>query len=219
MNGLWGCAVVLLLVSGCSGDPSNHPLLVKGDRYRREGDFEQAEKFYLRFVERHPTLALGHRVLANLYDESLNNPVAALYHYDRFLRLEPKSSDRELIAGYRKLVRARLLRDLQREEQPVLLADESAQLRRENQDLRMRLERYKRMLLVQQQTIERLKRATPAGDSANEYVVQSGDTPGRIAVKFYGSATNYRMIMEANGLDPDSKLRVGQLLKIPALNK
>ncbi|NGN95586.1 LysM peptidoglycan-binding domain-containing protein [Nocardioides sp. KC13] len=60
----------------------------------------------------------------------------------------------------------------------------------------------------------------PAGGQAGRkrYTVASGDTLGRIAVKFYGNASKWRKIYDANraviGRDPDV-LRVGQKLTIP----
>ncbi|MGN1366646.1 MAG: LysM peptidoglycan-binding domain-containing protein, partial [Victivallis vadensis] len=193
-------------------------------QYRKEGNFELAEKFYLKFVERRPDSALGHRTLATLYDESLADPAAALYHYNMFLRLDPHSPDRELIDGYRRLARAKLLRALTREELPKLPDDELAMLRKENKVLRDRLDSLKRLLLNQQRAIAQLKSAAaapqpppvPQVPGERSYTVQPGDTPGKIARQFYGSANKYRIIMEANNLGSSTGLRVGQVLKIPA---
>jgi LysM repeat protein len=49
------------------------------------------------------------------------------------------------------------------------------------------------------------------------YTVQKGDTLSEIAQKFYGKASDYKRIFEANRdqlSDPD-KIRVGQVLKVP----
>ena len=136
---------ILLFATGCGqGDPARHPMMLKGDQYRKEGNFELAEKFYLKFVEQRPDSALGHRTLATLYDESLADPAAALYHYNMFLRLDPHSPDRELIDGYRRLARAKLLRALTREELPTPPDDELAMLRKENKVLRDRLHHSRR---------------------------------------------------------------------------
>ena len=47
------------------------------------------------------------------------------------------------------------------------------------------------------------------------YTVQSGDTLTTIAEKFYGDATAYDLIVDANNLDGPTGLRVGQELVIP----
>jgi len=61
--------------------------------------------------------------------------------------------------------------------------------------------------------------ATPGQEGAQFYTVKSGDTLGKIAQQFYGSAGKYPVIFEANKpmlKDPD-KIYPGQSLRIPAL--
>ena len=58
----------------------------------------------------------------------------------------------------------------------------------------------------------------PQTASAKMYTVKPGDTLSKISKQFYGSATDYMRIFEANKdklTDPD-KIQVGQELKIPA---
>ncbi len=47
------------------------------------------------------------------------------------------------------------------------------------------------------------------------YTVQSGDTLGRIARKFYGDASRYPLIVSANRITDPDELAVGQQLVIP----
>ena len=70
---------------------------------------------------------------------------------------------------------------------------------------------------------QRARRETPGrGGSAEDspggrrYRVQSGDTLGRIAVKFYGSAAKSEGIRRANRLPEGAVLRIGQELILPA---
>ncbi|MBV9173446.1 MAG: LysM peptidoglycan-binding domain-containing protein [Chloroflexi bacterium] len=59
---------------------------------------------------------------------------------------------------------------------------------------------------------------TPDASGNRTYEVQSGDTLGTIAQKFYGDPTQWRPIYDANkdaiGSDPD-QLKLGMQLKIP----
>ena len=55
----------------------------------------------------------------------------------------------------------------------------------------------------------------PTGQDS--YTVQSGDSPWSIAQKVYGDGTQYNLIMSANGITDSTRLRVGMVLKIPAL--
>jgi len=52
---------------------------------------------------------------------------------------------------------------------------------------------------------------------SNEYVVQKGDSVWEISKKVYGSAEYYYKILEANGLNEKSPLKLGQKLIIPML--
>jgi nucleoid-associated protein YgaU len=49
------------------------------------------------------------------------------------------------------------------------------------------------------------------------YTVQSGDTLFKVAEKFYGDATHWKKIRDANraNIDPDGRIRVGQVIIVP----
>ncbi len=59
--------------------------------------------------------------------------------------------------------------------------------------------------------------ATPAAPETKTYTVQPGDTLSKIAKQFYGSASAYMKIFEANKdkLSDPNKIQVGQVLNIP----
>lgn len=48
------------------------------------------------------------------------------------------------------------------------------------------------------------------------YTVKSGDNLSKISKLFYGDANQYQKIAKANGLDNPNKIKVGQMLQIPA---
>ena len=58
--------------------------------------------------------------------------------------------------------------------------------------------------------------SVPLQPGTDTYTVQSGDSPWLIAQKVYGDGTKYKLIMDANGLTDQTKLRVGTVLKIPS---
>ncbi len=59
--------------------------------------------------------------------------------------------------------------------------------------------------------------AAPAAPEAKFHVVEKGDTLSAIAKKYYGKASAYRKIFEANkdGLTDPDKIKPGQKLRIP----
>ncbi len=59
--------------------------------------------------------------------------------------------------------------------------------------------------------------STPGANGEGQvYVVESGDTLISIAEDVYGDRGKWRLIAEANGIDDNNRLRVGQRLRIPA---
>lgn len=56
---------------------------------------------------------------------------------------------------------------------------------------------------------------TTAGEGTRIYTVQPRDTLRSIAQRFYGDGNKHTLITEANGIDTDNVLQVGQELEIP----
>ena len=225
VSGAFFAALLLATAAGCGqNDPKKHPLYLKGVQLRDEGDPLAAETYLKRYVEKAPDSPHGHLALASLYDEALNNPTAALYHYDEFLRLAREDDpDRPTVENYRMLTRTKLLKQLSGEPLPELPA---TALAAENRELRRTIEQLRRYIQNQNRKLAELQSArgssqqSPAPRQTTTggnrlYTVQKGDTPGSIARRFYGSASKYPKIMEANHLTGNGNLQVGQQLIIP----
>ena len=105
---LLACAVAAVC-GGCGRDVSHHPLVRKGDYCRDLGDAPAALNFYRRALEKHPNSPVLFLKLATLYDEALNEPLAAAWFYSEYLRTAPESPERETVAVCRRaaLERAR----------------------------------------------------------------------------------------------------------------
>ncbi len=59
---------------------------------------------------------------------------------------------------------------------------------------------------------------TRAGDVLAIHLCKSGDTPGRVSSKYYGSADHADVILRANRLPPYTpSFRIGQIVVVPAL--
>jgi nucleoid-associated protein YgaU len=55
----------------------------------------------------------------------------------------------------------------------------------------------------------------PAPSASQSYTVKSGDTLSKISKAFYGDASQYMKIAEANNIDNPDVIQVGQELVIP----
>lgn len=76
---------------------------------------------------------------------------------------------------------------------------------------------YTRAEAVQQAQIKILEDDSKSENFENveEYTVVKDDTYWKIAMKVYGDGSQYKKILDANNLEQDTLLEVGQKLKIP----
>ncbi|MDD3886408.1 MAG: hypothetical protein PHI35_06030 [Victivallaceae bacterium] len=150
-------AVVLMLANG-GCDDSRPPLLVKGDRLRNSGDAAGAEQFYLRYLNNRPS-ATAHLALATLYDEDIDRPQRALYHYEEYLRLaasdDPARGEAE---RYLDLLRGRLAAILNGRRLPGDAPRRESELLRENAALKTSLANLEKKVRLQQRKLEELNR-------------------------------------------------------------
>ena len=56
------------------------------------------------------------------------------------------------------------------------------------------------------------------GGADQPYTIKAGENLSKISQRFYGAASHYSKIAEANSISDPDKVRVGQEIKIPALS-
>ena len=87
--------VAAFLLCSCSdyvGKEKSHPLFVKAGTSKNAGNFQEAAKCYEEFLLICPRSVLTHKELADLYNDSLNEPLKAVYHYEKWLSLLPENA-------------------------------------------------------------------------------------------------------------------------------
>ena len=99
--------VVTLLTAGCgrfasttNGDLERNPDYLTARKAAESGDFRVAVTLYKRVLRTAPEASQAHLELGVLYDQKLNEPIDAIYHYRQFLELEPNSDRRQVVEGY-----------------------------------------------------------------------------------------------------------------------
>ena len=141
--GLWRILPLLLaglVVSGClpsaPSDEEKEPYFLAGRSRVNTMDFKGAIDSFEKAVELNPKSAAAHFELGCLYDQRESDPAAAIYHYERHLKLLPSSPKRELIttrilACKQQLAQTVSLGPVTEKQQRELeqLADESKRLR------------------------------------------------------------------------------------------
>ncbi len=97
-------AVLLgVVLAGCSpddqsaGDDEKEPHFVLGKSRVNAMDYTGAVEAFQESLEVGPHSAPAHYQLACLYDTKIADPAAAIYHYQEFLRLDPKTEIADLI--------------------------------------------------------------------------------------------------------------------------
>lgn len=81
-------------------DEEREPHFQRGRELARTKDYRAAAEAFERAVEANPRSASAHFELGLLGETQLNDPAAAIYHYERFLRLRP-TSDKADVARQR----------------------------------------------------------------------------------------------------------------------
>jgi nucleoid-associated protein YgaU len=232
-------SVGMVFSIGCGGAQDRDPNVKRARERRAVGDYVGALEWYQRALDKKPGLARVHWDMAQIYDQHLTNELRAIYHYERYLELDPKAERRQLVEqsiGLAKLSYAVSLPD-----RPSEAVQEIARLRREIDSLRALLTEARDELarlsappstagaaggqasatvspaVASQVIAESLKPAPPQPTRFDTYIVQPGDTMSKIAKKMYNDANKWDVIFQANkaSLKRPQDIKVGQTLMIP----
>ena len=80
----------LLLIGGCGPQSSgSHPLMIRAESYIQQQKYDQAARDIKQYLLVNPESAYAHRRLAQIYDENLDAPELAVYHYSLCLEINP----------------------------------------------------------------------------------------------------------------------------------
>ena len=238
----------LLLLAGCMlggclpsapGDEEKEPYFLAGKGRVNTMDFKGAIESFEKAVEVNPKSAPAHFELGWLYDQKEPDPAAAIYHYERYLKLLPNSAKEDM-------VKTRVLACKQQLAQSVSLGPVTERQTRELEQLAEETKRLReecanwhayalRLQALTNQSAATLPvaratqppvsaqpapadsaipvrpTATPAATSRT-HIVKAGESPILIARKY---GVKLEALKAANPkLDP-RRLQVGQALIIP----
>jgi LysM repeat protein len=96
-------SIVCCFASGCLPmsdtpvDDEKDPNFIEGRNHYNMMDWKGAAEAYERTVQANPRNAAAHFELGVLYQDKLNDPVYAAFHYKKYLELRPKSSYSETV--------------------------------------------------------------------------------------------------------------------------
>jgi len=212
---------VALLLTGCDQLFQNHARrsLETAEKKYADGDYQDAVQYYEDALDGTAATAEVHYKLALLFDDKLKNPLAAVYHFQRYLDLKPsgphvKEARNFIQEDQLKLVATLSHGALMSQEDAARLKNDNLLLRKQVAELRA-LPRAPVVRTVDGTAEADSKKPLPAG--ATRYEVQHGDTLASISRKFYKNSTRWKDIQDANynALKGTVKLKPGMTLIIP----
>ncbi|MBM3859515.1 MAG: LysM peptidoglycan-binding domain-containing protein [Verrucomicrobia bacterium] len=220
--------ILLLALSGCQPVGTNPEQSAAYNQARKSadaGEWKAAVAFYRQTLDEHPRFARAHLELALLYDEKLNDPIGAIYHYRRYLDLEPNSDKRRVVDDF--IERARLSLASKLPQNPGTDVNELLRLQQQNTALASEVAALKTKLagyeaVINAPALPAPTDPTPPTPTPNPakprtHVVAKGDTLHSLALRYYGTRAGWEKIYQANRATVPVKdqLRVGQSLVIP----
>ncbi|HZQ45882.1 MAG TPA: LysM peptidoglycan-binding domain-containing protein [Verrucomicrobiae bacterium] len=249
---VWFCAIGILLCFGASGclpsgenrlDEQKEPHFLTGRNLVSQMDFPGAINSFERALEVNPRSASAHFELGCLYEEKVNDPAAAIYHYEQFLKLRPNANESELARGHIAACKMELARTVTSlGSLPPSTQHEMERILLENKELKAKLAAYEAASAVrppassnppvqnparpapepaQTGTVRTasaqlnpvVASRPPGPATARTHTIKSGEIPSVIARK-YGISVS--ALMAANPQVKPTRLQVGQVLNIPA---
>jgi tetratricopeptide (TPR) repeat protein len=79
----------------------------KGEEFHIKGEVDAAFSKYLKSLKYYPLVRV-HRNIGAIYANNKGNAEKALYHFEEYLRLQPRADDRDAIMNYCNQVKARM---------------------------------------------------------------------------------------------------------------
>lgn len=232
----------LLFLCSCSKNSNGTPLekedskFQTGQRYYRAGRYQEAMTLFLGIIENRRDAPESHLEVGRLYLDHFNDPLAAIYHFKKFLEAQPDMEQsaivRQMIERAKKSFAQTLPgRPFDDDTTRIDLMDLLKQFQEENLSLKKQLAQVSPNKQVMVATKPALSSSStlltptakkiikkPEEIKFNQYTVATGDTLSKISSKLYGSAAQWELIYKANSdsLRTPNDLKVGQVLKIPS---
>lgn len=210
-------------------DPEQSAAYQQARKSSDASDWKTAGAFYRQTLDEHPRFGRAHLELGLLCDERLNDPIAAIYHYRRYLDLEPNSDKRRVVEDFIERAKLSLASKLPQgggmdTSELLRLQNQNTTLANEIAALKTKLAEYE--TAVNTPALPALTNVTaviatnppPTVEAKPRvHVVQKGDTLYSIAARYYGSRTAWQKIYQANqaALPNKDQLKIGQSLVIP----
>ena len=141
--------LLLLIAAGCDrtdrlslGTETSEPYYRQADQLKRQGRYQEALAAYLKVIEkRNEDAPESHMEAGLIYLQFLKDPIYAIYHFRKYLELEPNSRQADLVrlridAATRDFARSLPARPMENQTLRLDLMARIDELQKENASLR-----------------------------------------------------------------------------------
>jgi len=190
----------------------------------KEGDYQGAIQWYEASLDGTGKTAEAHYSMALIFDDKLDNPVAALDHFRRYLELSPHGAHVTDAKSFADQDEFKLANTLSKGN--FMPQQDAARLKNQNFDLQKQLSDARKEMADMRAMVKEspgkggripdpVQKPIPA--DARTYLVEPGDTLRSISRKFFKTPSRWQDIQDANfaTLTGTVKLKVGMTLIIP----
>lgn len=226
--------IICILLTGCTRsdlaffDETEDRTYMKAKRFYQDGKYQEALSSFMKVTEEHAVAPESQLEIGRLYLEHIKDPVAAIYHFRKYLEIKPHSEQSAIVRQMIETAQKDFARSLPG---PSLLQQDKRldmlailkQVRAENESLKKELAEY-RSKKENQNTIKYITAEDNKAPKKSEaqlrkenntafipkqtlsktrpavkvYTVGVGDTLSNISTKVYGTSARWNDIYEAN---------------------
>jgi LysM repeat protein len=226
-------------------DDKKEPHYILGESRVNAMDYQGAVEAFEESLEVNPHSAAAHFELACLFDEQISDPAAAIYHYQQYLKLDPKAENAEVVNARIAICKQQLAADVLAMPSAPAAQRELEQLTEQNRQLQDQIDSLKKWNAYYAEQLAALSNSIPAQNNSSAQQIQNPVQPAQIAPEpSQNPNANHRpnsiqtrthavaageteaaiarkfgiklsALQAANPGINPEKLRVGQILKIP----
>jgi LysM repeat protein len=122
------------------------PLYLTGRRRSEQADYLGAAEAFEQALQNNPRSAAAHFELGLIYYDKLNDPAAAIYHFQRFLKLRPAANKADPARQLISVCKQELVKEVPFNSVNQQMQKELERLTRDNNDLRQQLDQLRLQL-------------------------------------------------------------------------
>ncbi|HEY5234408.1 MAG TPA: LysM peptidoglycan-binding domain-containing protein [Verrucomicrobiae bacterium] len=161
-------------------DDKKEPHYILGENRVNAMDYQGAVKAFEQSLEVNPHSAAAHFELACLFDEKISDPAAAIYHYEQYLKFDPKDENAEVVNQRIVTCKQQLAADVMAMPSAPAAQQELEKLADQNRRLQDQIDLLKKWNAYYAAQLAALSNSVPAPNNSVVPQVQNPVQPAQI---------------------------------------